>query len=271
MRINPVKILNYCCTKNIIQFGKVFDVRKLENLYCPVCGSTMFNKEQGARFCHDMSCSTGKRLVKAIEKYENMNKDDALSKDLPVFNTRHQEILNRVKVAALENEDLYLDEITYIFGKEVANKYSTPSPRDILSSYTTPCKNSRPILSDEDYADIFFLNCRNRGYSSYEIAHEIIKNKYPTIEHIVPVCKKGKNADSNYLCDCNECNSNRGSMSFYKWIHYIPSIGDNLQIQMNQINQALNNSILDSNYKYYPKKLAKTVKTQSKGEINLIV
>ena len=274
MKINSITSICSCKRQDSscqIQFGKVFDVRKLEHLYCPVCASTMFTKEQSREFCSDLTDVTGEDLVRTIEKYENMNLDDEIAKDLPVFNSRQQEILDRIKIAALENDDLYLDELTNILGSEVAQKYSTLSTSKITQSYTPTYHNSLPTLSDEDYADVFFLNCRNRKFNSYEIAQNFIKEKYPTIEHLIPVSRKGKNEDRNYMYDCSECNRNRGSMPFYLWIKQIPNFEENLQIQMNQINRAIQESKLDSKYHYYPKRLSKTIKYLSKGKINLVV
>ena len=254
-----------------ISFEKVFDVRKIEHLYCPVCASTMFTKNQCCDFCRDLADATGEELVKAIGKYENINNDDEFSKDLPVFNTRQQKILDKIKITALKNEDLYLDDIVEILGREVAQKYATSSTKKILSSYTSVYKDSRPILSDEDYADVFFLNCMNRHYSSYEIAQEFIRHKYPTIEHLVPASKNGIDADINYICDCAECNINRGSMPFDLWASQIPNFDENLQLQINQINRALSESALDSKYKYYPHRVRKTLYSLSNGAINLVV
>ena len=274
MKISPIQITNY--KKNSspsaqIQFEKYFDVRKIENLFCPACASTMFTEEQSSEFCSDLCDARGEELIYAIEKYETMNENDEFTRDLPVFNSRQQEILDRIKLSARKNKNLYLDEIASFLGQDVAKKYGTASTSTILSEYTVPFRNSRPILNDEDYADVFFLNCYNKEYSSYKVAHEFIKNKFPTIEHLVPVSNRGKNEDRNYLCDCSECNRNRGSMPFHMWMNQIPNFEENLQIQIDQINQALKDSRLDAQYKYYPKRVARTIRHVSQGKIDLVV
>ena len=73
------------------------------------------------------------------------------------------------------------------------------------------------------------------------------------------------------MCDCSECNRNRGSMPFYLWANQIPNFEENLQIQIDQINRAIQESKLDSRYSYNPKRLSKTIKYLSKGKINLVV
>ncbi len=261
--------INLLHTSPVLNFGKVFDVRKIKNLHCPICGSMMFNHEQSSQFCKEMSKATGNELIEVIEKYENLNSSD--NSNLPVFNSKQQEILNRIKSAAKDNEEMDLEDIVYYLGEEVAYKYSSFSTREILSNYRTSYYDSKPILNDEDYAEVFFLNCRNKGFSSYEVARDFIKNKYPTIEHIVPASKSGKNDKSNYLCDCNECNGLRGSMPFDDWIKNIPNFENNLQIQINEINKALSSSTLDKSYSTYPKALVETINELSQRKINIIV
>ncbi len=251
-----------------LNFGKVFDVRKIENLYCPACGSMMFSHEQSRQFCRDLSQTSGDELIKSIEKYEELNAPDT---NLKVFNSKQQEILNRIKTVAKDHQDYDLSDIVSYLAQEISQERFSYSTKEILSKYSIPHYDAKPTLDDEDYADVFFLNCRNKGYSSCEIAKKFIKNKYPTIEHIVPVSDSGINNKSNYLCDCNECNSNRGSTPFLLWVKNIPDFEDNLQIQINQINKALKTSLLDESYSNYPKTLSKTVHDLSDGKINIIV
>ncbi len=265
MKINSIK----AHPTSHLNFGKVFDVRKIENLCCPACGSVMFSHEQAREFCRDLSKSTGDELIKSIEKYENLNSKD--NAKLNTFNSKQQEILNRIKEVAKNNQDFDLRDIVSYIGNRIAQEHSFYSTKESLSKYSLSYHDTEPISDEKDYADAFFLNCKNKGYSSFEIAKKFIKNKYPTIEHIIPVCNSGADEQSNYLCDCNECNNKRGSMPFYEWAKNIPNFEDNLQIQINQINKALKNSLLDESYSNYPKTISKTVQDLSNGKINIIV
>lgn len=55
-------------------------------------------------------------------------------------------------------------------------------------------------------------------WSIYVIEHNISKKWIPTIEHRIPLAKKGNNRASNLVLACYECNHTKNNMSEEKFI-----------------------------------------------------
>ena len=118
----------------------------------------------------------------------------------------------------------------------------------------------------------------SKNYSSQEIAKRFVSNTIPTTEHIIPQ-STGRdngynilfiNSSSNYMCDCSECNTSRGTTPFSEWMENIPDFSQNLQEYVNEVQQALDKGLLDEKYYDYISEFIKKIYKLSNGQIVLI-
>ena len=109
----------------------------------------------------------------------------------------------------------------------------------------------------------------SQGRSAKEIASKFVYESRSSAEHLVPQAKKGKNNTANYICDCADCNSNRGDMDFNVWMKEIPNFEENLQEYLEEVRAALDENRLDCKYETYIEDVIATIKNLSNGEIKL--
>ncbi|MBR1617250.1 hypothetical protein IJ670_03780, partial [bacterium] len=90
-----------------------FLVRKLDNLYCPVCGLLMLNENQINEFIEDVSSNKGEDLAFALSKYEDDYVFTGVHQDSPktIFRPQKQKIVNILKSLAEQNPNLNLAQL----------------------------------------------------------------------------------------------------------------------------------------------------------------
>lgn len=124
--------------------------------------------------------------------------------------------------------------------------------------------------SSESDANSFFVKY-SRVESPREIASQLVQRSTPTTEHLKPQAHGGSNSFSNYICDCEDCNSKRGITPFYDWIQTLPGFEERLQDYLNDVRMAIDNDKLDSKYDGYIESIVEVLEDMSEGEIILDV
>ncbi len=115
----------------------------------------------------------------------------------------------------------------------------------------------------------FFVKYSKENKSSRAIAQRLISKTNPTTEHLKPKSKGGADAVQNYICDCSDCNLRRDATSFFEWQKTIENFEQNLQNYLEDVQRALDDKILSSEFDNYAPNVIETIKTLSKGTINL--
>ncbi|HIS54066.1 TPA: HNH endonuclease [Candidatus Galligastranaerophilus gallistercoris] len=87
--------------------------------------------------------------------------------------------------------------------------------------------------------DAFFVKYARR--KNEDIARRLVTPSIATTEHIKPQSKNGKNATSNYIPLCAQCNSQRGNMPYNEWFKIHPEMPENLQNYVNTIYEMIQN------------------------------
>ncbi|MBE7709225.1 MAG: hypothetical protein E7Z93_02120 [Cyanobacteria bacterium SIG32] len=90
-----------------------------------------------------------------------------------------------------------------------------------------------------------------------------------TEEHVVAVSQNGTDRVENKIVLCRECNAFRYSKPYSQFIAYHPDMPENLQKQIDLVVEEHIKGNLPENLRFYPVKIAKTLKDSSKGKINL--
>ncbi len=128
---------------------------------------------------------------------------------------------------------------------------------------------AQKMPAPKSYIDIFFIKAmQTRRQNSKKIAKNLFHMSGITIEHLQPKSKNGKDRASNYICDCADCNTKRGSKPFHNWMEEIPNFDIQLQNYINQVQQAIENGEISPNLNYF-KNIKETIKTLSHGKIDL--
>lgn len=147
---------------------------------------------------------------------------------------------------------------------------------DSLSNVTWSKRAQQDIIeiasklpTSETEINSFFIKYA-RAESSVVIASRLVSQTIPTAEHLVPRSLNGINGAKNYLCDCADCNRRRDITSFYKWQQEIPNFKNNLQLHLEEIQEAIDKGILSKEkYSKYIKDIILTIRSLSKNEIVL--
>lgn len=125
--------------------------------------------------------------------------------------------------------------------------------------------------TSENDINSFFVHYQ-RAENAKEIAKKFVQQTRPTAEHVVPRAAGGADNLSNYFCDCEDCNSKRGTTTFYEWYKSIPSFADRLQDYLDTVRVAIDDEMFeDSNYDGYIENFVETILDVSEGEIILEV
>lgn len=97
-------------------------------------------------------------------------------------------------------------------------------------SFVIPEKR-RPISSDIKYE----LYMRQKGICCY--CGQYVTLSEATIDHIIPLCKGGKNEKSNFQCTCKKCNQLKASWNEDDFLNQITLIAKNKKMLASPIEQ----------------------------------
>lgn len=127
--------------------------------------------------------------------------------------------------------------------------------------------------TSENDTDSFFVKYANSAKSSSVIANKLVEQSKPTAEHVVPRALGGSDSLSNYICDCADCNTKRGTTPFYEWYQSIPGFNERLQEYLNSVSEALDSGFFKTSKDYdnYIQQIIERLTDISEGEIYLEV
>lgn len=132
---------------------KDFQVKRLENLRCPVCGLIMLSEEQVALFCKDVSQKKGEALICALSKY----KDESVLTGKPSQDKSGCGIYRPIKKEIVD---------TYI---ELANQYPDKDLLGLTNIQAEKCINElieKQLAVVEEFKDFIEKNITNENEKS---------------------------------------------------------------------------------------------------------
>lgn len=127
-------------------------------------------------------------------------------------------------------------------------------------------KKASSLSNSDNDVNSFIVKYSQR--SSREIGQRLISRAAATIEHIKPRADEGTNSAGNYLLECMGCNNDRGNIPLDQWVKAHPSMLKNTQKYMDFVIKKINLGLF-KDFDWYPEAIAETLKTESKGLINL--
>ena len=127
--------------------------------------------------------------------------------------------------------------------------------------------------TSENDINSFFVKYSKAAKTPREIASKFVNQSKPTAEHIIPKALGGKDRLSNYICDCEDCNSKRGHMNFYDWLQDLPEFEERLQLYVDDVREAIDADFFKDSPEYdtYIEKIIETLAEVSEGEVILEV
>ena len=147
------------------------------------------------------------------------------------------------------------------------NSVSTPEHKKEMEGIASKMPTS------ENNINSFFVKYAKAAKSAKDIASKFVNQSKPTAEHIIPKALGGKDRLSNYICDCEDCNSKRGHMEFYDWLQTLPEFEERLQLYINDVRAAIDADYFKDSPEYdtYIEKIIETLAEVSEGEVILEV
>lgn len=131
-------------------------------------------------------------------------------------------------------------------------------------------KTASKLTNSENDIDSFIAKYSKRG--SFEIGQRLIP--FSTVEHIrpkAPVNKNtphGKSINKNYIAECSFDNNARMSTPLSVWVEIRPEMTKNIKKYMKDVLTLVKNGEVEG-YDDYPLQVAKTLKIESQGKINI--
>ena len=117
-------------------------------------------------------------------------------------------------------------------------------------------------------ADTFLAHAYWKNFSDGKILDTIFNPIFSTEEHIIRIANHGVDRIGNKTVLCKECNDLRKD-NYDTFVEYHPEMLENYQKQINIVIDSLINEELDEDYRFYPYTISQTLKTDSKGKIDL--
>ena len=194
-------------------------------------------------------------IVSELEKYiqENVSSDSELIHLKEIIEEQKKQIKGESTVDFKRKKFIYALSAT-VSDNNVQNK---------INEIAKKLPNSTNDINS------FFVKYSNENKTSRDIAYRLIHQANPTAEHLRPKSKGGPDAMPNYICDCTNCNEKRGNISFYDWQKTVPNFQQKLQEYLEDVQKALDEERLPSDYDNYISDVIGTISTLSKGEIVL--
>ncbi len=112
---------------NIIHFQamkcseKNFEIKKIQDLHCPICGLLMLNDNEQKAFIDDVTNKRGQNLKDALEKYEDESvfiRNQENNRKKTIYRPQKQQVVNILKDLALAYPTLSIAELVRIKSEE---------------------------------------------------------------------------------------------------------------------------------------------------------
>lgn len=193
-------------------------------------------------------------IVEELENYvnENVKSNDEWTKIFEIINTY------KAQITGEDSEQFQRKKFIYALSDVTQDEKIQEEINKIISK----------LPNSKNEINSFFVKY-SRDKSAKEIASKFVYESRSSAEHLVPQAKNGKDNTANYICDCADCNSNRGNIDFHIWMKDIPDFEKNLQEYLEEVRNALDDNRLDYKYETYIEDIIATIKELSKGEIKL--
>ena len=120
-------------------------------------------------------------------------------------------------------------------------------------------------------ANSFFVKYSKDKRSAKSIARQFFMRSIVTTEHLHPKSKGGVNRTDNYICDCANCNEQKGNVCFDDWQRTIPNLQERLQQYLYDIQDAFERGELSPSYANYTDEIVETIDKLTSGKIKLEV
>ena len=114
-KTNPISFQAMRCNE------KNFEIKRLKDLHCPICGLLMLDDTQQKTFIEDVANKKGDALKNALEKYEDESvfiKNQNNNRKKTIYRPQKQQIVNILKELALKYPTLSLAELVRIKSQE---------------------------------------------------------------------------------------------------------------------------------------------------------
>lgn len=109
-----------------------------------------------------------------------------------------------------------------------------------------------------------------KARSAREIGQRLLARSVSTIEHVKPKSQGGESSPINYILECADCNNNRHHTHLDKWARLRPEMGRNCQRQIDFVIDGIRRDVAElRGYSWYPEQIARTLKEESRGAIEL--
>lgn len=284
-----------------------FQIKKLYGIPCPVCGTDMLTRRHMNIIVNDVKDAKGLYLIKLLEKYGHflhekeqkaadilkyrafVNQNDSISE---LVSQQYYEMLKKVRKSqkrALKELESFLKNQKHLHLKkadEIIKKYekilqqnenSYLNEKDLFddlalffeSSLINQDKFRKVLDKFPDTRNEFEFFARFHDLSDSEIAFGLFLPSLSTCEHIIPKSKGGKNNTSNYVAQCNMCNSNRNDMDFLTWIKTKLNFENNFRRYLEKVFESFCLGELPKEYETYFKDITKTLKQETQGFIDV--
>lgn len=307
VKFNTTPILK---NKNVVFKGfqcqeDSFEVKRIYNLPCPVCGIPMLQRNQIDSFVNSCQNAKGEELVELISKYRKYLHEteksvaDVLTleaekhSDMDILelaqniagsrlaNISQQQIdaLNRIQkmsgsiISSKKEEFNKLIEEYVFIAENHAEKFNKKDfidkINDILSANNSAkkkiLKTAERIPTTNDSDTQFFVKYSQK--TKAEFASRLVTPSLATCEHIKPKSVGGADNTENYLAECQECNSKRNDTPFGKWVANIGSFASNFSNYIQTVSKKIESGEISAGYITYPSDVVKTVSDATSGKI----
>ncbi len=187
--------------------------------------------------------------------YEKMNNEDEIRK--------LKSLINITKTFIRGDGDEYFKRKKFLRSLSRMNFSDPNNKRELL-------KIAQELPKSENDVDSFFVKYSQESRNCEEIARRFVAQNIPTAEHVVLFSSEnGNNSKNNFICDCEQCNNDRGETPFATWIKQISRPQKKFQNYLNDVQKLLDSGELEDDYASYPAKMAQNLNDLSNNELHL--
>jgi len=300
---NPIVFRGFECSEDS------FEIKRVYNLSCPVCGRTMVQQNQIDNFVAECKNAKGAELINLLSKYKKyfheteskvadiLSYEATLYPNLDMLELSGQYLQNHLDEMKIEQLDAvskirrlagnlsqtqktYIETIiekyTYIIQNE-SEKFSKQELENEINKVLPNFHSSRKKISKQisklpTINDDEYKFLKRYGTKSVaELASRLLTPSLSTCEHIKPKSSGGENNTENYLAECQECNSTRNDTPFGKWIAGKSRFIDNFSKYLNLVAGKIESGEILSDYEDYPADVVRTISAQTGGKVKVEV
>ncbi len=284
-----------------------FEVKKLYDIPCPICGIEMINQRQMQAFIKESKNAKGQALVRLIEKYEKYfrEKEKRIAqiikyeasidseKDISqIIEEQYKKSIIKIKkeqTKALKELEQFLKNqknANFKQSEKIIKKHKETLEKDEnsfidkkelmkdLTIFFESDKINKPtlrkILSKFPDTNIYF-NFFNSFHNATnkKLAFILSNTGLATCEHVKPKSQNGENSTANYLAQCCKCNSTRNSQDFFHWVNANKDFEINFQKYSAEVSRNILQKELPNEYETYLDDITQTINLETNGKINL--